>query len=223
MTHSAAMRIRPARLLFRLALTGAVIAAAHFAAGPPATAEAAQVSRTYSYFSVGGSSLAEIEQELERRGPQVASGARHPGATSLQFSTSVTYAQRNGRCGVEDAQVSVRATVILPRWRRPRGADDGTRLIWDTLAADIKRHEESHVSIARNHARELEAELKRIRNRRDCEAAAARVQAVTDRVLARHDAEQARFDRIEARNFERRLMRLLDYRLQRIEAARGGS
>ena len=32
----------------------------------------------------------------------------------------------------------------------------GEILVWDTLASDIKRHEESHVSIAKAHAREME-------------------------------------------------------------------
>ena len=34
-------------------------------------------------------------------------------------------------------------------------------LLWDTLAADIKRHEERHAEIARNHARKPEDELPR--------------------------------------------------------------
>lgn len=195
-----------------------------FVAAAATAAHAASVSRTYSYFSIGGSTLGEIETELQRRGPQLqGTGNRHPGATRMEFSTRVTYGESGGRCSVTAADVTVKANMILPRWRRPGSADQSTRLIWDTLAADIKRHEEAHVVIARNHARELEQELVTIRNETGCEAAAARVEQVSQRVLDKHDREQARFDRIEMINFEDRMMRLLDYRMERMERARNSA
>lgn len=200
-----------------------LILAAVFAVISASCAEAANVARTHSYFTIGGTSVEEIERELKRRGPQVKStGLRHPGATRMQFSTRVDYSERNGRCGVAGARVSVRADMILPRWKKKsrRNASPDTRLIWDTLSADIRRHEESHVVIARNHARELEEALRAVQRQRGCDAAQEKVKQVTARILARHDAEQDRFDRIEGRNFESRLLRLLHYRIEQIEAGR---
>lgn len=183
-------------------------------------ADAASVARTYSYFTIGGTTLEEIEKELKRRGPQVKStGARHPGATRMEFNTRVGYGQQaDGRCGVVEARVSVKAEMILPRWNRRGRADGDTRLVWDTLAADIKRHEESHVVIARNHAREMEEAFRKIRNQRDCAVAQEKVKETSARILAKHDAEQERFDRIEGINFESRLLRLIRYRIERMEA-----
>ena len=40
------------------------------------------------------------------------------------------------------------------------------------------------------------------------------------KILAEHDAAQDEFDRIEGINFERRFMRLLQYRMEQIEAGR---
>lgn len=182
-------------------------------------AGAASVAKVYSYFSIGGTTLQEIEAELKRRGPQLNNaGARHPGATRMEFTTRVTYGEQNGRCGVVNADVSVKATVILPRWTRPKRSDQETRLIWDTLSADIKRHEEAHVTIARNHAREMEQALRQIRNQRGCAAAQTKVNDTTARVLAAHDREQERFDRVESIGFERRINSLLRYRIERLEA-----
>lgn len=184
-------------------------------------ASSASLSKSYSYFNIGGNTMAEIETELERRGPKLNStGRRHPGATLMEFKTNVKYGEGNGRCRVTEAQVLVKAKVILPRWRSRRRSDEDTRLIWDTLAADIKRHEESHVIIAKNHARELENALKRIYPQRSCEQAAAKAKDITNRVMSKHDAAQAKFDRIEGINFERRLIRLLNYRLERSAAGR---
>ncbi len=181
------------------------------------SASAASVQREYTYFSIGGSTLSEIEQELNRRGPTVSTtNRRHPGATRMEFTTRVTYGETAGRCGVVAATVALNANMILPRWRRPGGTETDVRLIWDTLSADIRRHEESHVVIARNHARELETALKQIAGQESCEEAQARVQETSSRILDRHEAEQARFDRIESVNFESRMLRLLEYRMERI-------
>lgn len=183
---------------------------------PLQSATAASVSRTYSYFSIGGSTLEEIEKELGRRGPHVEStGNRHPGATTLRFKTTLRFARDASSCRIASADVSVRAKVTLPSWRRPKKAEAATRFIWDTLASDIKRHEESHISIAKTAASNLETELGKLGNFRDCQAASARAQEVSGRLLTRHDEDQARFDRIEGKNFEARLMRLLQNRLQR--------
>lgn len=183
-------------------------------------AQGGSVSKTYNYFSIGGSTLEEIENELTKRGPQVKStGKRHPGATQMEFTTQLTYAEKNGRCRIADAKVNMSAKVTLPRWKPRAKADGDVRLIWDTLASDIKRHEESHIVIARNHARELEQSLKAIGRQKSCAAAAAKAQAVQSQVLARHDAAQNRFDKIEGMNFEKRILALLQYRLKRMQAA----
>jgi len=181
-------------------------------------ANTASVAKVYSYFSIGGTTLQEIEAELKRRGPKLnGTGNRHPGATRMEFTTRVTYGEQNGRCSVVAADVSVKATMILPRWTRPQRSDNETRLIWDTLASDIKRHEEAHVTIARNHARDMEQALLQIRNERGCTAAQDKVNATSSRQLAAHDQEQDQFDRVESKGFDRRINSLLRYRLERLE------
>ncbi len=121
----------------------------------PAKAEVAV--KSYSYFDIGGRTLDQIQNELNRRGPEVkTTGLRHPGATQMKFTTRIGYAQQPGSCRIVSAQVTVKTRIILPRWR-PRGkVGPDVRLFWDTLSADIKRHEERHAEIAKNHARALE-------------------------------------------------------------------
>lgn len=181
-------------------------------------ADAANLVKTYSYFAIGGRTLEDIEQQLSKRGPQVKStGSRHPGATQMAFTTRISYAAQSGSCRIADAAVTAKVKVILPEWRRPRKADPDVRLFWDTLSADIKRHEERHVEIAKNHARELEDALKASYPQKTCEAAKAKAAEITAAVLARHDRAQVQFDRVESVNFESRILRLLRYRIQRIE------
>jgi predicted secreted Zn-dependent protease len=187
---------------------------------PPA--QSASLSKSYSYFSIGGSTLDEIETQLAKRGPQLKnSSKRHPGATRMEFTTRLGYAEgTNGSCEIVQANVSVRARVILPRWRRSKKADEDVRLIWDTLSSDIKRHEESHVIIAKNHAREMEEALKGLYRQKSCRILAAKAKAISAKLLEKHDRAQVEFDRIEGMNFESRILRLLKYRLERIEDGR---
>jgi predicted secreted Zn-dependent protease len=182
-------------------------------------AGAANLVKTYSYFAIGGSTLDDIEAQLSKRGPEVKStGTRHPGATQMAFTTRISYAKTSTACRIADAVVTVKVKVILPEWRRPRKADADVRLFWDTLAADIRRHEERHVEIAKNHGRELEEDLKATYPQKNCDAAKAKAAEITAAVLARHDRAQLQFDRVESVNFESRILRLLRYRIERIES-----
>ncbi|TJW72332.1 MAG: DUF922 domain-containing protein, partial [Mesorhizobium sp.] len=138
----------------------------------------------------------------------------------MAFTTRVSYAQKSNSCAIADADVTLKVKVILPEWRRPRKADAGVRLFWDTLSADIKRHEDRHVEIAKNHASELEAALKATHPRKTCQQAKAKAAEISAAILAKHDRAQMQFDRVETINFESRILRLLRYRMQRIENGR---
>lgn len=184
-------------------------------------AHGASVAKTYSYFAVGGSTLQELQDELVIRGPQIKStGQRHPGATIMEFSNRLGYQDGPDGCRVAKATVSVKARIILPRWKKRANAERDTRLIWDTLSSDIKRHEESHVVIARNHARAMEEAVLAIPRQKTCAIAAEKARLAIQRVLASHDSAQNQFDRIEGINFNRRMERLLRYRIEQIEAGR---
>jgi predicted secreted Zn-dependent protease len=185
------------------------------AAGVFSPASAANVAKTYSYFPVGGSTLKDIQKQLDTRGPEVrADNHRHPGAVQLIFVSRISYQNSRRGCAIAAATVTVKAKIILPHWRGRRPADPGVRLVWDTLSADIKRHEETHVMIAKNHAWMLEQALLAIRRQPDCEAAVTQAMKVTEKVLAKHNAAQAEFDRIEGVTWESRMVRLLRYRIE---------
>lgn len=186
-------------------------------------AAAAQLAKSYAYFNVGGVTLEALEQELNKRGPKLNStGQRHPGATEMQFFTKVGYEDGAKGCKVASVAVTVKARIILPRWTARSGADSDVRLVWDTLSADIKRHEESHALIAKNYARNLEQALKGLARSKNCDALQTRMKSVSEKTLAAHDAEQERFDRIEGRNFEDRIIRLLQYRMERLDNRKSG-
>jgi len=183
--------------------------------GSQATAETI-VHKTVSYFQIGGTTAQDLDRELERRGPYTMStGARHPGATRIRFGGDVTYVESGGRCRVGSAKVTLKTQLVLPKWKNRKRAGKDLALIWDSLSSDIRRHEERHAEIARQYARKLETSLKGLRPHRDCLAMEIKVAETTGRIIDAHDKDQMRFDRIEAANFENRMIRILNYRSKR--------
>jgi predicted secreted Zn-dependent protease len=172
------------------------------------------VNKSITYFSVGGRTAEELDKALSENGPLMkGTGARHPGATKIKFGGTVTDVQHGDRCAVGSAKVTLSTRLILPRWKNRNKANRDLGLVWDTLSSDIKRHEERHAEIARNHARKLEKDFLALKPESDCERMQARVARLSENAIADHDRDQARFDRMEAANFDRRMVRLLQYRL----------
>jgi predicted secreted Zn-dependent protease len=173
------------------------------------------ISKSVSYFSIGGRTAEELDRALSASGPLMKStGTRHPGATRIKFGGTITYVGREGRCAVGTARVTLSTRIILPRWKYRKQAGRDLALVWDTLASDIKRHEERHAEIARIHARQMEKALLALKPENDCERMQARVAEVSAEEVESHDKDQARFDRTEAANFDQRMIRLLQHRLE---------
>ncbi|WP_027489166.1 DUF922 domain-containing Zn-dependent protease [Allorhizobium undicola] len=199
----------PMRVLFRW--SGLAMALAALCTGQ-ANAETV-IRKSYSYFAIQGRTADDLDHELDRRGPQISTtGSRHPGLTRIRFGGTIDYLHGSNRCAVGGVKVTLNIKVILPRWKNRAHAERGLGLVWDTLAADIKRHEERHAEIAKQYARQLETALKTLRPEKTCEALQEKVAETTDKITDAHTADQIRFDRVEALNFNNRIMRLLKYR-----------
>lgn len=183
---------------------------------PQAAMSEALISKSFSYFTIGGKTAEDLDHELSQRGPMTkATGARHPGATEIKFGGELTYVEQDGRCGVGTVKVKLHTKILLPRWTNRKRTTAELAFIWDTLAADIKRHEERHAEIARNYARTLERRLSSLRPMKSCEDIQALVGKTTQEVMSAHDKDQVRFDVVESKNFDARMTRLLKNRMMR--------
>lgn len=181
-------------------------------------ADAASIFREFKYYTVNGKTAAELDKALSRSGPFLKkTGQHHPGAAEIRFDAKVRYGRAPGKsCKVQDVYVNVHAKVSLPRWAQRRKATPELALIWDTLYQDIRRHEESHIVIARSHASEMERQIRALPSRSDCAVLRKDIDKITARLMEAHDEAQQRFDRVETINFEKRFERLLTYRLEKM-------
>ncbi|MGF0538429.1 DUF922 domain-containing Zn-dependent protease [Agrobacterium sp. ES01] len=202
-------------MIISRALTRLVCAAAITAFASQGVAAETVFHNSISYYQIGGKTADDLDRELSRRGPYTeGTGSRHPGATEIKFGGELTYVEKPKRCEIGDVKVTLTTRIILPRWKNRRKAGPDIALVWDALSSDIKRHEERHAEIARQHARRLEKSLKRLRPMRDCDLLEAKVAELSDKELSRHDKDQRRFDRVESINFEKRITRIIDYRAE---------
>lgn len=165
--------------------------------------------KTVSYFDISGNTADDLDRALNAKGPTtIGASSRHPGATRIKFGGHATYVESDGRCHIGDVKVTVDTQIILPRWPNRQGAKAPLPAVWDRLSADIRRHEEHHAEIARAHAYKMEKAILSLRPERTCDELQDKVSAESVRAILLHDADQERFDRIEAANFRNRMQRL---------------
>lgn len=182
---------------------------------------AAVVSKSFSYFKIGGKTAEDLDRELSRHGPLTKStGARHPGATEIKFGGELSYVEKGTLCAVGSVKVTLHTKILLPQWTNRRRTSADLALIWDTLASDIKRHEERHAEIARTYARMLDQKLQALQPQADCEKMQALVTQTTRSVMEEHDKDQLRFDIVESKNFDARMIRLLKHRISQSTSER---
>ncbi|MBV2144486.1 DUF922 domain-containing protein [Falsochrobactrum sp. TDYN1] len=182
-------------------------------------AEAASIFRTVSYYDINGKTAADLDKALSGSGPFLKkTGQHHPGAAEIRFDAKVRYGRATGNiaCKVQDVYVNIHAKVMLPRWKQRRKASSELALVWDTLLRDIRRHEESHIVIARSHASQMERQIRALRSRTDCAALRADIDNITAKLMKAHDRAQELFDRVETINFESRFERLLTYKMEQM-------
>ncbi|KAB0680847.1 DUF922 domain-containing Zn-dependent protease [Aureimonas leprariae] len=198
-------------------LPAALVAASLGAAG---AAGAATISERTTYFAVRGSTLEQLDRELNRKGPSAGTaGDRHPGATQVSFGGRITYAPSGRACRVGRTDFTLKLVKILPRWTPTRSASAATAIIWRTLAEDIYRHEEDHAKIARGYVRKMESAVRNLGPRPDCRSMEAAVNATTARYLKEHERAQLDFDKVEGREVNRRLKRLLQRNIEKALAS----
>lgn len=179
------------------------------------------IHKSTAYFTIHGKSAADLDRGLARSGPVAGSErSRHPGAAQIRFAGDLGYKAAPGRCVVASARIKLTLKIILPKWADRKTASPSLAILWDTLASDIKRHEERHAEIAVQHARAMEKALLALPPQPTCAKMRDLANRTTDEQIALHDADQQRFDHVEMATFESRMTRLIQYHTLQASAAR---
>lgn len=178
------------------------------------------VSERTVYYSVSGSTGKQLAISIQKRGPKLSRSSRAI-STSHAIATTKTELKvrnikpvvRGGRCKIASAEVRLKLTYTLPRWRGSRRASKEVRRNWERFVAEVKNHELEHGRISKQFAADIDREIKRASGRvsRKCKNFGDRSVRKFNSLKRRADRRHARFDRREGRRFAkvRRLQRAL--------------
>lgn len=182
-------------------------------------AEASTIYKNINYYTISGTTPTQLDKALTHKGPYVKNtGMHHPGATTISFKPQLKLIKQGDYCKVATVQVDVYAKMSLPRWKqRATTKSIEMALIWDTLSRDIKRHEESHIVIARAHASKIEQAVRQLPAQRDCDTLRKNIEQTSAEILQSHEDAQKHFDKVEAINFEQRFTNLLKTRIKQLK------
>lgn len=165
------------------------------AAGCVAVGDRTQLS--VGYYSIRGTSFAEIDQQIALHGPSVTGVGRALAATNVQMIPDFRLQMQGGVCRVASARVAVKAHVTLPRLASQQALRAELARAWDNLEQYARLHEAVHVAIADSYALKAEKEMGALPPEENCDALRDRAILVFRRIMAEHERDQLQFDEDE--------------------------
>lgn len=162
-------------------------------------------NQSFKYFKVRGKTSLEIFRDFQKRSPIKGVGDHQAtlGVASISLTPNVEFAEKNGRCRIEKSNVVVDVVIHLPRWVNYRRANKFAKQSWDTLFADIKKHELTHAEIAKDYGTRIQKKIVSHGSRSRCSSLQRAISRSSKRLLSKHDRAQRKFDRVEQKKMIR--------------------
>jgi predicted secreted Zn-dependent protease len=161
---------------------------------PAAPAVALDVIRDNQTYLVLGDSAEEIRASLDHLGPWDPTGSRRYDAYT-RWTLEWHFDSRGSFNACEIARVwtTLRVTMTLPRHGSPSSLPDDLRNAWTHYLQRLSFHEEGHVRIPSDAAREIETALDRLR-RSDCQLLEQDAKRIANAILQRARATDRSYD-----------------------------
>jgi len=99
------------------------------------------------YYTVSGSTLVELQSEIERLGPKDGAIQRYA-TTEYDIRWTYRFRPKGQRCTFAQVDVGARFIVTFPRWNPPGSASAETIEKWSRFVASVRIHEAGHRDLA---------------------------------------------------------------------------
>ncbi|HVS58157.1 MAG TPA: DUF922 domain-containing protein [Candidatus Saccharimonadales bacterium] len=134
---------------------------------------------TPHFYRVYGDTSAQIRQQIVWCAPTqfIGAGEAYSGQTDFWMGWSYRYAQTATACQVTDVAVGLHVTQAYPEWQPTISAQPGLATQWQTFIANLKTHEQGHVSLGEQYAQTTLHDIQRM----SAPSCTALVQAVDNR------------------------------------------
>lgn len=151
-------------------------------------------------YSISGASGAELYQSMVRHGPRHGFVSRAIAQTSYTVEWQAEVLAVGTTCRVVRANPVLSITYTYPQPGRAISAEMSRR--WQRFMKGVKRHEQTHGSIARQMVRAAEVSVRglKVANDPGCRKTRAEVKKRADTVYAAFEARQLKFDAKEHRD-----------------------
>lgn len=169
------------------------------AAAAPATAGVKVSVKTTSY-DIAGRTGAALLGAMDKRGPKHGFLTRAIAQTRYAVTWELEWGEARGACRLKRADARLDITYTYPRVEGGVPRDLGKR--WQGFMAGVRKHEETHGSLARQMAKAAEKSITGLRTAGDtgCAKAKREVRRRLDGIYRDYEARQARFDTREHRS-----------------------
>jgi predicted secreted Zn-dependent protease len=180
---------------------------------PYGAAARPQITLTERYYPVRGTTGLELIEEMDRIGPKQGFMSHAIAQTVYSLQYGADYSASGGVCRVKKTRVKLDITQIFPKLVDRPSPSLARR--WKRFMAGVRRHEDTHVRIARDLAHVSERTILRTVTRDDpnCRRMRALLKRTIRGIYADYDARQNAFDRKEHRrggHIDRLVMALVD-------------
>lgn len=159
------------------------------------------------YYSVGGETFDELDQDIQLHGPNVLGVGKALASTDLRIIPNIRYAVSGNGCEVSSARVNVNARVTLPRHTNERNLKRDLANAWNNLKEYAKVHEAVHVAIADRYAIRMEEALMALSASETCQEMRAQAKSTFSDLFKQHHREQLAFDEAEKLRIRKLLAR----------------
>lgn len=158
---------------------------------PPSPA----VNVSYNYYSLDGTNTADIQHQMNQRGPWSELEAQHYFAnTDWRVGWSYDYAMTDRGCELKNLHGTVDITFTLPRWHVPAEASPALVSSWNQFLGALQLHESGHMSHGVAAGQEVLQTLSQLPPAESCHALKTMARSAANQVIQHYNQQDLAYD-----------------------------
>ncbi len=146
-----------------------------------------------TYYDIDGLGTEAIFNHIEGNGPTDGEGKRGSGLTSVVWGYEWQGGPEDGDCAINSMTIKAEMVVTLPRHVSPEQLPVAIRDNWESYAKSVEVHEQTHVDIYEDGAKDLQQSMGKIDAQQTCDLLESEIKRVWTEGQNRINARQASF------------------------------
>jgi predicted secreted Zn-dependent protease len=156
-----------------------------------------RVNSKVTNYKIAGKTGLDLLNQMDKKGPKHGWLTRAIAQTRYEVTWNIDWETASGRCKPANIDVALDITYSYPGVTSQLSPTMQKR--WNAFLKGVKKHEETHATIARRMVTDARKQVSRISvaNDRHCGKARAEATKIVSRTYKKYEAQQASFDAVE--------------------------